>query len=44
MLLQKKSGSSASSATFGCRQHIYQAKHIEADEESRTENQDTNGC
>ena len=42
MLLQKKFGSSASSATFGCRQHTYQAKaNIEADEESRRENQDT---
>ena len=43
MLLQKKHGSSASSATFGCRQHTYQAKQIiiEADEESRRENRDT---
>ena len=42
MLLQKKYGSSASSATFGCRQHTYQAKQIiiEADEKSRKENED----
>ena len=43
MLLQKKHGSSTSSATFGCRQHTYQAKQIiiQADEESRTENRDS---